>query len=143
MSDSGVFSYPRYHARLQPVPLDKQAQYTVALSGLPSEHMNLLFYVSGGNQAAREALQSVSAQLSVSLERAGAEPICSARGSLGSGWVLMSSISSAAFWQRACTDLPIRAEASYLLHLEVSPAGPNAAHLVLVPTLEGGGNELP
>jgi hypothetical protein len=105
--------------------------------------MNLLLYISGGNHAARETLQSVSTQLSVSLEQVGAGRVCSAQGSLGQGWVLMSSISNAAFWQHACTDLPIRNEAAYVLHVEVGPTVPSPAHLVLVPTLEGGGNELP
>ena len=143
LSDSGLFSYPRYHASLQPLPLDTPARYAFPISGLPSERMTLLFYVVGANHAAREALQAVSTPLQVSLDRVGTGPICSAQGSLGPSWVLMSNVHGAAFWQRVCTDLPIRSEAAYVLHVEVGSSASAATHRMLVPTLEGGGNELP
>jgi hypothetical protein len=143
MTDTGTFSHPRYHARLQVIPLDQPAQYQFPLSGLPSEKMSILFHVQGGNESLRRSLESVSTQLKASLVNAQGKPVCSAQGSLGSSWVLMSSAFDAAFWQRGCTNLPIQRAGQYVLHIGVSAPDSHSAQLRLIPVLEGGGIELP
>jgi hypothetical protein len=143
MTDTGTFSHPRYHARLQAIPLDRTAQYQFPVSGLPSEKMTMLLHVEGGNESLRKSLESVSTQVTVSLVTAEGKPVCSAQGPLGPSWTLMSSVFEAAFWQRGCTGVQIQGGAHYVLNIGVATPDAHSAQLRLVPVLEGGGIELP
>jgi len=148
MRDTGVFSYPRYHATLGDVPLFKAGHYTLRFSGLPSENMALQLYVVDGPDTNRDLLVGLTTELSTYIVDSQGKVLCSAAGTPSNPdpsarWVLMSSGYDAAFWHDHCRDVPFARHTDYTLHLSISDVDPRSPKVLLRATLEGGGNELP
>jgi len=148
MRDTGVFSYPRYHATLGDIPLSEAGDYTLKFSGLPSEQMSLQLYVVGGFDANGDLLRSLTTELSVDIVDSQGKVLCSASGTPSQSdpsarWVLMSSGIDAAFWHNHCVDVAYARHTNYKLHLSISNVDPCSPRVTLRATLEGGGIELP
>jgi len=155
MRDNGVLSYPRYKLELPSVAVGEQLR-SFTFTGVPSEAMSLMLDVPGssvGNFEELQRLQAVHAQITAQLfeEATALTPrrlVCSAEGSpdgaaTESRWVVTGSSRSAALWHSRCLRVPISAERRYTLMLEIAGADSSGLVKVLVPTLEGGGFELP
>ena len=80
MRDTGVFSYPRYHATLGDVPLVEAGNYTFNFSGLPSENMTLHLYVVGGPDKNIDLLRELTTELGAYIVDSQDKLICSATG---------------------------------------------------------------
>ena len=107
MRDTGVFSYPRYHATLGEIPLADAGDNTLKFSGLPSERMTLQLYVVGGSDADGDLLRSLTTELSAYIVDSQGQVICSAIGTPSKSdstarWALMSSGVDAAYWHDHC-----------------------------------------
>ena len=148
MLDTGVFSYPRYHAALGDMPLAEAGDYTLKFSGLPSEQMALQLYVVGGSDANGDLLRSLTTELSANIVDSQGKVLCSANGTPSQSdssarWVLMSSGIDAAYWHDHCIDVAFARHTNYTLHLSISNVDQSSPRVLLRATLEGGGNELP
>jgi hypothetical protein len=148
MRDTGVFSYPRYHATLGDVPLFEAEHYTLRFSGLPSEHMTLQLHVVGESDTNRDLLVDLTTELSAYIVDSQNNVLCSAAGTpsnpdRSARWVLMSSGFDAAFWHVHCRDVPFARHTDYMLHLSISDVDPRSPKVLLRATLKGGGIELP
>lgn len=58
-------------------------------------------------------------------------------------WVLMSGPGEAAYWHYQCNFIRVRPFTGYDLTVRVSEVGNSAGKIVVTPTLQGGGIELP
>jgi hypothetical protein len=148
--DSGVFSYPRYHAQLDDLPLWKSGEYQFIVRGLPPGPLDLVLQVPDATDADRAELTSLSTSVSVSTTDSFGKEVCTATGNLSgarnrdrSAWVLASTSSSASFWQPRCQQLPFSRFKTYTVKVTVSGADDHSPHRMLRPILQGGGNELP
>jgi hypothetical protein len=148
--DSGFFSYPRFRAELAKVPLWKDGEYRLTVSGLPSESLDLELQVVDATYADTTALTSSSASVAISIADTSGHPLCTVSGKLSDArlrglesWVLESSSSYAAFWHSSCQQLPISRFRTYVVSVTVSGADDREPHRSLVAVLRGGGNELP
>jgi len=148
MRDTGVFSYPRYHATLGDVPLAEAGDFTLKFSGLPSEQMVLQLYVVGGSDVNGDLLRSLTTKLSAEIVDSQGKVLCSATGTPSNSdptarWVLMSSGFDAAYWHDRCREVSFARHTDYTLHLSIGDVEPRSPKVLLRATLEGGGNELP
>jgi hypothetical protein len=57
-------------------------------------------------------------------------------------WILEHSATDGDFWNAACTDIKMDHRRSYMLTVKLDQIDPRTDQM-LVPKLEGGGNELP
>jgi hypothetical protein len=150
ISDSGFFSYPRYHIELGHLPLWKAGEYRFIVRGLPPGLLDLVLRVSGGTYSESSELTSLSTTVSVSMYDNSGKEVCAAMGRLSDAklpgigsWVLESSSSRAAFWHPRCQQLPSRRLKAYTVRVTVSDVDPHSPQKELTPVLEGGGTELP
>jgi hypothetical protein len=149
LSDAGFFAYPRYVLTFSDVPLYQAGQYRFRLQGVPNEEMTLMLYVknSSGSEDERARLTKLPTSIDAVLTDSRGKDVCRASGrpkdSNEDGiWVLMSG-SEAAYWHWQCRDVPIHSRESYNLVIGVSSPDQNGEKVVVTPTFQGGGVELP
>jgi hypothetical protein len=152
ISDSGLFTYPRYHIKLGAIPLSEPGEYTFNVSGLPPVPLNLEFYVLETNSGEQlPILTQLHSLLEVNVTDSSGRTLCSASGRLSAAatgnsasWLLKRGSSvAAAFWQSKCLDISINRRASYKIEVRLTDVDPRSPQILLEPTLEGGGIELP
>jgi len=148
MRDTGLFSYPRYHAPLGEFSLHQPGEYHFSFGGLPDERMILMFYVSDFTLLeSRDKLENLDTAISAKVSTSDGGTICWGLG-VPSGrepnrWVLMSSRDRAAFWHSNCNGTQYERGVDYTLHVSIRDVDPNSPHTTLRAVLEGGGIELP
>lgn len=148
--DTGFFSSPRYHAQIGQIPLWKNGEYQFTVSGLPPDPLDLSIEVLDATYRDTAQLTSMSTAMSVSVTDGSGQVLCTANGKLSdaqrrglNSWVLASSDASASFWHPRCQQLPISQSKTYTVKMALSGADDRAPRWVLMPVLQGGGNELP
>ena len=148
ISDAGFWSYPRYHVALAPIPFFETGTYKFSLAGLPPEKMTLSLDVPGKSEKDRTKLAKLKNKIDASVVDDQGHVVCKASGFISdgiteSGWIITSTNSSAAIYQRACVDMPIHKHRSYILTLSLSDVDSDSNAIYLKPYISGGGNELP
>jgi hypothetical protein len=148
--DSGLFSYPRYHAELGKLPLWRDGEYQFRVKGLPPDPLDLTVQVLDATYDNATELTSLSTSMSISISDASGHPLCTVDGKLSdaarrglNSWVLASSPTHAAFWHPRCQQLPISRSKTYTVKVALSGTDDRSPHKTLMPVLQGGGNELP
>ena len=153
-TDSGVPSFarpsfPRYHISLGQLALSEPGAHEFRFRGLRDERMTLMLYVQGKTYFRDSALlTSLHTSIEATLIDDGGNTVCKASGSpqVGidrGGWILTGTSSSAAYWSEDCVNVAVKRNTSYTLTVRVRQVDDCASSMSLVPTLEGGGNELP
>lgn len=150
ISDSGFFSYPRYHAQLGDLPLWKQGEYQFTVHGLPPGPLDLKLLVLGSTGANTSELTSLTTNVGVSIIDSSGKRVCEANGNLSdagtaehSTWALASSSSQASFWHPRCLQVPASRFKTYVVSVRTSAVDPRSPHNMVRLVLEGGGIELP
>ena len=161
VTDTGVFSYYRYHFRFSPkLALRQQSDQTYHFRGVPTDEMTVSFAVIPFNAAERQLLESLTTVLTAEMRDDKGSLVCSASGPLSeslrgtsvkdehgrwsdSHWVLANSGADGRFWNAACTDIRMRHRRSYVLTVKLDQIDPRTPDKMLEPRIEGGGNELP
>ena len=157
--DSGLFSYPRYRAVLGRLPLFQSREYSFKVRGLPPGPLDFALQLDDFEEAERPLVASLSTSIAVSLNDDSGKTICSARGSLSDYaakgnsegiWVLRGGVTPlptplrTELWNTRCLNLPISRVRAYDMVVRVTDADPRTpTKIVLLPTLSGGGIELP
>ena len=146
-----LFFYPRYWVRFADVPLSKPGEYHFRSWGLPNEEMSLILYIKGSQDISpqrRDSLENFPATIEAQLTDGKGNIACHALGRPADGekdgvWVLMSGAGEAGYWHYQCNPARVSSFRTYSLMIRVSDVGPGAEKLVVTPTLNGGGTELP
>lgn len=146
--DSGTWSYPRYHIELGQIPLSKTGTYQFKLAGLPSEQMSLKLLITGKTEKDRKELAGLTTKIEATLLDDTGRTVCEAFGVPSDGiqenaWIFTGSDDFAAFWNKSCLEKDIHHTKSYVLIMKLSEIDSRTPDTYLVPTLSGGGNELP
>jgi hypothetical protein len=115
--------------------------------------MSFQLYVEGAGSQQVEELERLELEIDASLiqESTGLTPpvqVCKATGTPTSKvertrWVVMSGGNVAALWHEACLDMSMSANHRYTLTVTTRPSSATLPTFNVVPTLEGGGIELP
>ena len=152
MLDGGILSYPRYRLELPRVEVNQSLQ-RFTFTGVPSEEMSVQLYLPGYTMDDIEKLRRVHLRITTRLFEvatavAPERLVCSATGTpdsaaMDSRWVVTGSHDSAALWHCRCLRVPMSGRRQYTFTLEMVGSDPSGLVKALVPTLEGGGFELP
>ena len=153
MRDRGLLSYPRYELRLPSISVDDKYR-SFTFTGVPSEEMSLQLYIVDATLDKLETpLAKLHTQITAQLfeEATHLTPrraLCSATGSpagasMESRWVVTGNHTFAALWHARCLRVPLSKKGRYTLTLDIAAVDSSSLAKVLVPTLEGGGYELP
>jgi hypothetical protein len=148
--DSGVLSYPRYHAYIGKVELPLAGEYRFTVRGLPSTTLALELQAANATQDDRMELTSLTTQVAVSISDSSGRELCKATGRLSdattrglNSWVLASSSTDASFWHPSCQGMPFSRFKTYTVTARLSDVDPHSPQRGLMLLLQGGGNELP
>jgi hypothetical protein len=154
MRDYGVLSHPRYQLKL-PRMSAEQTYRSFSFAGVPSEEMTLELYIADATLDKLERpLQALDTQITAQLFEeatpfAPRRVLCSATGSPSAvssdaRWVVWTDYNTfVALWHSRCLRVPMSKDRRYTLTLEIADSGLSSLAKILVPTLEGGGYELP
>lgn len=144
ITDTGFWSYPRYHIRLPPLDLSVDRKRRYSLRGTPPVPLTLSLQVVGPKPLKEKGLDSFSTletQVSVTITDDHGKEVIALSGPL-KHWVLATGGRYPEFWKPQGRDLRLREGSAYTLAVSVDGES-TSPPLVLAPTLEGGGNELP
>ncbi len=139
-TDTGFWSYPRYHVRFPEMSLAAPGQRCFACAGLPPVPLTLTLKLVGtGNYG---ALSNGATCVSVTLVDSGGNTVCTASGPLRN-WILqwVPANRTGAFWHPALRDFRVNPRQAYTLKIAVTEVTADSGPITIVPTLEGGGNE--
>jgi hypothetical protein len=161
VTDSGLFSYYRYHILFYPkLALRQKSDQTYQFRGVPTDEMTVSFGVIPFKADEADLLTSLNTMLTAELRDDQGSLVCLASGPLSeslrgtsikdehgkwtdSHWVLQHSATDANFWNAACTDIKMEHRRSYVLKVKLDQIDPRTPDKMLEMRIEGGGNELP
>lgn len=145
-----LFFYPRYWVRFAEIPLNEPGEHHFRFRGMPNEEMSLVLYVKGDRAKweNRNSLVSFPATIEATLTDGKGNVVCHASGRPADGnmdgvWVLMSGPDEAGYWHYQCNFVRVSRFKAYDLMIRVVDVGSGAEKVVVIPTLKGGGTELP
>jgi hypothetical protein len=161
VTDTGVFSYYRYHFLFYPrLALRQKGDQTYQFRGMPTAEMTVSFAVVPFDSSQVDLLKSLKTVLSAEMRDENGNLICSASGPLSeslrgtsvkdehgkwtdSHWILGHSGTDGNFWNAACTGIKMNRRRSYVLKVKLDQIDPRTPDQMLLPKIEGGGIELP
>jgi hypothetical protein len=140
ITDTGFWSYPRYHVALPRIRIGENKTYTFSFQGVPREHLG--FGLNLDDLQQHVALQAIKdkIKLGVRLQDNRGNVLCEVSAPLGQ-WREAWSQTRVYYWHDQCRDCLTRPDCSYTVTLTVEGAPENVAPILLTPILEGGGNE--
>jgi len=150
-TDSGFFSYPRYHVHFSSITLSQAKEYRYHFRGLPNEEMTLLLSTNpGASDESKQWHELTTLQTSIQavLSDGHGHEICNAEGtpeesSRDGVWVLASGVGTAYWWHAHCNNVQVRPSESYELVVRIKIVDPRSGDIAVTPLLVGGGLELP
>lgn len=145
-----LFFYPRYSVRFPEIQLNEPGERHFRFRGMPNEEMSLILYFKADRAKwiNRQSLTSLPVAIEASLTDGKGNVVCHASGRPADAntdgvWVLMSGPEEAGYWHYRCNFVRVSRFKAYDLMIRVADVGPGAAGVVVTPTLNGGGTELP
>ena len=146
--DNGLLARPRYRAPFAAIPFDAPGTYTYAFSRFPGPDAAVMLATPSG--PSRGALESLTTQLHVRVVDHAGRTVCDASGSprpgQGPKQAIVTSIGDeqvTGLWVWNCVGLQLYDCDPCRLSVSVGAPDGAAPKMLLVPTLEGGGVELP
>jgi hypothetical protein len=143
---------PSYELKLRAIPLGQPGEYRYSFRGLPSQSdINFVLYVVGKSTKDRQELEDLKMSMEATITNGSGELLCTVSGTPGGApwgpervkWVLESGPDEAAFWHDNCVHFQTHNKPLYTLVVRIRDVDPHAPNTALIPTLEGGGAELP
>jgi len=142
--------------------LRQKGDQTYQFRGVPTDEMTVSFAVVpfDSSRSGVALWESLTTVLSAEMRDEKGHLICSASGPLSeslrgtsvkdehgkwsdSHWVFSHGPADGKFWNAACTDIKMDHHLSYILTVKLDQIDPRSPDQMLVPQIEGGGNELP
>ena len=134
--------YPRFEIRLRPaVSLAVAGHTSYRLHGVPSEPLTLMLRLDQGGEY--ESLKQLSTIVDVEVKDARGVQICRASGALSTWTLAWSRVGPGAFWQRACTELLLRSDATHQITMTVREIDAKQSGPRVTVVLQGGGKDAP
>jgi hypothetical protein len=143
--NNGLFSRPRYEAQFPRIPLDVPGSYEYTFSRFPAADALVMLATPSGPSVSSIERLTTSVRLRVVDQNNQVQ--CDATGSPGGKdneqLIVTSSTGVLGLWHMGCARLQLRTCNPCRLSIVVGPVDPATPVLLLVPTVQGGGVELP
>jgi hypothetical protein len=144
---------PSYRLTLPAILSNRTGTYQYRFQGFPSEgDVNFSLGVVGGTAANRREMETLKTRIEVNLTSGDGHQVCGASGvpggapwaeNQGGRWMLETGPNDANLWHPKCVHFQIHRRDSYTLTINLTDVDSESSAPVLVPTIEGGGSELP
>ena len=145
---------PRYVVTFADIPLYTEGTHDFHFRGIPAEKMELILYIKSPDTAelsynrGRRPFETLGVKIDANFTDDKGNVACHGSGrpspSVTDGvWVLESGGSQAGYWHMRCHPVQVYPDRTYELTIRVSDVAPRAMKVIVAPTLEGGGIELP
>jgi hypothetical protein len=140
--DSGVWSYPRYRLKFPEIVVAESKGYAFSFRGAPPETFTLGLELVDPAQS--NALEAVKQRVTIGLRLQDKQSrvLCELHSNLAD-WRRSWSQTKVLYWHEHCRDFVLSSHRTYSLTLTVEPSDRDLPAVLLVPILEGGGNEMP
>ena len=148
LRNHGLFTRPRYEAPFAPVPMNVAGSYEYTFSHFPvADDDSAIMLVPEAMQTA-ESLARLSTQLRIRVVDQRGQVQCDATGAPAGKdsqrfWIESSGGEALGRYHLKCLRLRLQACAPCRLTIAIGPIDPSTPRIRLVPTIQGGGLELP
>jgi hypothetical protein len=143
--NNGIVTRPRFQTRFAEIPLNVPGAYTYTFSRFPAT--DAVVMLATPSEPPEDPIRNLATQVRLRLVYQDGRLLCDGTGSpRGTGrnqLVVTSSAGVIGLWHTSCALLQLHACNPCQLHVSVGPVDPATPSMLLVPTLEGGGFELP
>ena len=144
--NNGLFSQPRFEAPLASVPFNVPGTYEFSFSHFPADDATVM--LTTPSAPSEDSIEGLTTEVRIRVIDQNSRIKCDGAGRPRRGqgprqWVVTSSAGVIGLWHWACTCLQLRACAPCRVEITVGPVDPATPAMLLIPTLSGGGLELP
>ena len=145
LADNGIFSRPRYQAQFPAIPLNVAGSYEHTFSRFPADDAVVMLATPGGPSV--PSIERLTTRIRLRVVDQNNQVRCDATGSPAGkendGLILTSSTGVMGLWHVGCARLQLRACRSCRLVISIGPVDPATPAVSVIPTIQGGGVELP
>ena len=143
--DNGLLSRPRYQAQFAKIPFNVPGTYSYSFRRFPGADAVVMLSTPSGPP--EDSIENLSTQLRLRMVNQDGQVLCDGAGSPGGTGqnrvVVTSSTGVTGLWHMSCAALQLRACNPCRLFVSVGPVDPATPNILLIPTVQGGGVELP
>lgn len=145
IGDTGFWTYPRYTIAFKPIDLTRDGSATYSFIGAPDElwtfHMTITDPQRGRWLARNRSVDDVF-HMSVSIARSDGHEVASYSSPLRY-WMISETRNWVELWSPSLRELRLDPFVSHQVRIEIKARDQPASEIFGVPSLSGGGNELP
>jgi hypothetical protein len=143
--NNGIFSRPRYEAQFPAIPLNVPGSYEYSFSRFPAADAHVMLATPSGPSI--PSIERLTTIVRLRVVDESNQVLCDATGSPGGEdnerLIVNSSKDVLGLWHKRCTALQLRTCNSCRLLISIGPVDPNTHGVLIIPTIQGGGIELP
>lgn len=143
--NKGIFSRPRFEAQFSAVPLNVPGNYEYSFSRFPAADADVMLATPSGPSVA--SIERLATKVRLRVVDQNNQVLCDATGSPSGKnnerLVVTSSIGVIGLYHVGCLRLQLRTCNPCRLLISVGPVDPATPVLLVIPTIDGGGIELP
>lgn len=143
--NNGLFSRPRYEARFPAISFRASGSYEYSFSRFPADDAYVM--LATPSEPSPASIERVTTKVRLRVVDPNGRPRCEAAGSpAGKGeeqLIVTSSAGVLGLWHRRCASMQLRTCDPCRLQIAVEQIDPTTPAVLLVPTLQGAGYELP
>jgi hypothetical protein len=144
--NNGIFSRPRFEAQFPPIALNVPGTYEYTFSRFPAADAAVMLATPSEPSVA--SIEGLTTKVRLRVIDQNGQLLCDATGSPGEKsdehrLIVTSSSGVSALWHMRCARLQLQACNACRLTIVIGPVDPATPRLSIVPTIQGGGIELP
>jgi hypothetical protein len=143
--DNGIFTRPRYQAQFSTIALNAAGSYEYTFSRFPAVDAVVMLATPDGPSV--QSIANLTTQVRIRVvdqnNRVQCDAIGSPAGRDDDRLIVWSSSGALGLWHKKCARLQLRACDPCRLHISVGPVDPTTPTAFIIPTVQGGGAELP
>jgi len=143
--NNGLLSRPRFKAQFPSIALDTAGGYEYTFRRFPAD--DAVVMLATPSEPTVASIEQLATEVSLRLidqnDQVRCAGIGSPRGKAAERLIVSSSRGVTGLWHEKCAQLELTNCNPCRLYISVGPVDPSTPHVWLVPTLQGGGWELP
>ena len=143
--NNGIFSRPRYEAQFPAIALNIPGSYEYTFSRFPSA--DALVVLATPSEPSVSSIERLATKVRFRVVDQSDQVLCDATGSPGGKdnerLIVTSSGGVLGLWHIGCKPLQLRTCSSCRLLISIGPVDPATPAVLVIPTIQGGGIELP
>jgi hypothetical protein len=142
ITDTGFFTYPRFHVHLPTIAANQTNNYVFSLRRMPRARYYFGLVLDGAGKTPGTVSESRRIKVGVKIKDDRDNVLCATDSPL-SAWHESRSQTRTLYWHESCRDVAMSPYRVYSVELSLEAEGSLRFDSSLTPVFEGGGNETP